>query len=752
MTLSSPQPPQANPKQPQRISLRLILVVPFVLQIFAAVGLTGYLSLRNGRQAVNELASELRNEVSDRIDQHLDSYLDIPHKVTQTSANAINVNGIDLQNQAQLEKFLWKQLRTFNIDYILLGFENGDYTAAGYSSEDEQRITFDIVSPQMQNGSNHVLFWETDAQGNRTRVIDDGGPFAAQNEGWYAEVIAKETAVWSPVYNWLVEPYNLAIAFAQPIYDENNNRIAVLAAEQHLAQISHFLQDLRVSPSGRVFIIERSGLLIGSSAEEMPYKILAGTPQRLAAIDSSDPLIQATAQHLNQRFTYLSSLQKAHQFSFELEGRQQFVRVTPWQNQQGLDWLVVVTVPEADFMGQIRQNTQTTIMLCLAALIVATLLGILTARWIIRPVLRLNQASQAIAAGKFSQTVTENSAIAELNALAASFNQMAKQLKDSFVALEQVNQALEGNNVDLENRVRRRTKELSQALNNLRQAQSQLVQTEKMSSLGQIVAGLAHEINNPVSFIYSNVPHAREYIRDLIELLALYQEVYPSDQPAIQAKIQAIDLPFLIEDIPKLLDSMEVGAERIYELMQSLHTFSHLDKSAVKAVDIHAGIDSTLNLLQNRLRAKPPQAEIRVEKHYSQLPAVECYVGQLNQVFMNLLTNAIDALAEVRKQADKQPTITITTQKTPEDQVLISIADNGLGIESDLYDKIFDPFFTTKGVGEGTGLGLAISHQIVTQDHQGQLYFKSVRNQGTTFFVEIPLQKSPPASSLPRLV
>ncbi|WP_346293480.1 ATP-binding protein [Sphaerothrix gracilis] len=711
------------------------------MQIFAAVGLTGYLSLRNGRQAVNELASQLRKEVGDRIDQHLDSYLDIPYVVTQTSVNAIQVDGVSLQNQSQLEQFLWQQLQAFNINYILVGFENGNYTAAG--SFDNNPITFDLVSPQTQDGSNHVLFWETNQQGNRTEIIADGGPFDPKDEDWYVAAIQKEGATWSPVYNWLVEPYNLAIAYAHPIYDDANNRIAVLAAEQHLAHVSNFLQNLRVSPSGQVFIIERDGLLIGSSADEMPYEVIDGTPQRLSAARSQNPLIQATAQYLTASFADLGQIQTVQQISFDIEGKKQFVQISPWRSDQGLDWLVVVTVPEADFMGQIRRNTQTTILLCLAALGVATLLGIVTSRWIVRPILRLNQASQAIASGNLKQTVAENSAVAELNTLAASFNQMGQQLQDSFIALEKANQELELSNAELENRVRRRTKELSQALSHLRETQTQLIQTEKMSSLGQMVAGLAHEINNPVSFIYGNIPYAREYVNDLLALLTLYQQIYPQPETSIQAKTESIDLPFLVEDIHRLLDSMQVGSERIYEIIQSLRTFSHLDKSAVKAIDIHQGIDSTLKLLQNRLRAKPSQPKIQVIKQYGQIPLVECYAGQLNQVFMNLLGNAIDALDQRRCQDNAQPTITITTAITASDKVLISISDNGSGIKADIGDKLFDPFFTTKEVGEGTGLGLAISHQIVTQHHQGQLYFESVLGEGTTFFVQIPLKKLP---------
>ncbi|MDX2241685.1 MAG: PAS domain S-box protein [Leptolyngbyaceae cyanobacterium bins.302] len=306
--------------------------------------------------------------------------------------------------------------------------------------------------------------------------------------------------------------------------------------------------------------------------------------------------------------------------------------------------------------------------------------------------------------------------------------------------------------------LRQQTHELEQTLHELQRTQTQLIQSEKMSSLGQMVAGVAHEINNPVNFIHGNLRHAEQYTHDLLELLHLYRQDCAKPPNYIVKREEEIDLEFLMDDLPKLLNSMQVGTDRIREIVKSLRTFSRLDEAEFKTVDIHDGIESTLLILQNRLKPKSNAPGIQVVKHYGELPPVECYAGQLNQVFMNILSNAIDALEEslvtghlsfgtgnlpeTNDQGQRtSPTIRIQTTVVDRQWVRIAIADNGPGIPERIQQRLFDPFFTTKQVGKGTGLGMSISYQIVTERHQGSLTCASVPGEGAKFVIQIPVRQ-----------
>ncbi|MBD2342872.1 sensor histidine kinase [Anabaena subtropica] len=291
--------------------------------------------------------------------------------------------------------------------------------------------------------------------------------------------------------------------------------------------------------------------------------------------------------------------------------------------------------------------------------------------------------------------------------------------------------------------------QLTTALKKLENTQAQLIQTERISSMGQLVSAIAYEINNPINFIYGNIHFAKEYFQNLLVLLSLYKEQYPQPPSAIQSYIQEVDIDFVQEDLQKMLSSMKLGAERIRELILSLRKFSRLDEAEIKQVDIHQGIDCILLLLQNRLKGQGKYPEIEVIKEYGNLPKINCYPRQLNQVFMNILTNAIDALEEslVKGQKSKlqdfevlaRPKIHIYTEVLNGEQVMVRITDNGDGMTQEVMQKVFDPFFTTKPIASGTGLGMSISHQIIDK-HSGKIECISSPFKGTEFIIQLPIQ------------
>lgn len=687
----------------KKISLRLILVVPFVIQIVTSVGLTGYLSLRNGQKAVNEMASRLMTEVSGRIDQQLDNYMEVPHKVALLTSDVIDMGLLDLRDKQQLGQFFWRSLKSYDIGYILFGFQTGDYIAAGYLFGDN-RITIDELSPENYNGSTNLYSWATDSKGKRTKIIQDNGKFIAKDEGWYAAAAKQGKLVWSPVYNWLVPPFNLSIAASRPIYDSKNNLIAVIAAEQRLSQISDFLRQMKVSPSGKTFIIERNGLLIASSGDEQPFTVKNEKPQRLSAFDSKEPLIQATARHLSKHFGDLSKIKSSQQIDFLLNGQREFIQVTPWQDEWGIDWLMVVVVPEADFMAKINENTRITILLCLLALGIAIVLGLYTSRWITLPILRLSRASEAIADGELEQEL-HDFPVKELDVLAQSFNRMAHQLHESFTVLAKTNE-------QLEIRVDERTSELKEA--------KELADSAN-SAKSEFLANMSHELRTPLNGIlgYAQILQGSKTITD-------------KERKGLNVINQCgSHLLTLINDI---LDLSKIEARKLELYPTSFNFLSFLQGVA------------------EICRIKAEQKNVTfVFQHDKQLPAgIEADEQRLRQVLINLLSNAIkftDAgtvTFKVDVIAKEKPVEQEGLSQVPTYKIRFQVEDTGVGMNSAELDKIFLPFEqagSARKQSEGTGLGLSISQKIVGM-MGSNLVVESQVGKGTIFAFEVDIDEA----------
>lgn len=721
----------------QSVPLRLLLVVPFVLQISVAVGIVGYLSFRNGQNAVNQVADELRKKSSDRLQQNLKDYLKIPHLLNQTNGIALRQEFASSQNLAEFESVFAQQLQIFDLlHYTCWANEQGQYT--GVTRLPDRTLNIEAVD---NAADPKYRTYSVTAQGIRNKLINTDSDYDARTRPWYKQAIAARKETWSDPYIWFNQS-DMSIDAVLPIFDAQKQAVGVLAAPLKLSRIKDYLRNVRVSPHAESFIMDQSGFLIASSSDTKPFRVNTSTQksERITAAQSKSPLIQAAAQFL-KGLGDPTQYKRSRQLDFQFNQERQLLEVLSFSDGRGVNWKIIVIVPESDLMGTIQGNTRTTTLLCLLALVGAIASSIWTARRISRPILEFSEASTALAIatqegfGDLEQSAFCHSSVKELQTLATAFNQMATQIQGSFTQLEQTNTQLE-----------ERSQTLEKTLTDLKQSQMQLVQSEKLSSLGQLVAGIAHEINNPVSFIYGNLQPGNQYIQDLLDLIALYQQEYePSD--AIAKKSKQIELDYLIEDLPRLWQSLRVGADRIRDIVLSLRTFSRTDEAELKAVNLQDGIDSTLMILRNRWKTQDFRPAVEIIKQYEEVPLVECYAGQMNQVFMNILVNAIDALDErdekrTFSECEEKPS-TIWIGTTVIDQwVQITIADNGTGMSEATQKQLFDPFYTTKPIGKGTGLGMSISHQIITERHQGELYCESTLGEGSKFVIKIPLRQA----------
>lgn len=413
-----------------KVPLRFLLVVPFVLQIFTIVGLTGWISLRNGQKAVNDLATQLRSEVTARIEQKLLDHLKTAPLVNQINIDAIQLGSLDLTDQAFVKRYLLNQLKQFNqLSGITLATEDPNYAGIAY---DEQGIRILTLWNLQKGGSIDLTL---DSQGSITSAESDP-KYDHRQRPWYQNTVKAKQPIWQEPYVTL-NPQRLVISADQPFYNRENQLLGVADAELTLTSISDFLSSIRIGRSGQTFIIERDGELIATSTSQQPFSTNSKTqePERLLASNSNDRLISKTTRFLTKKFGSLTQIRSSQQLEFSLDNQRFYVQVMPFHDQQGIDWLVVVTVPEADFMETINANTRTTILLCLAALVLATLIGLFTSQRLIKPILGLASAAEALSKGNWSQPLPM-SRFGELRQLSDAFSHMAEQLQMSFGALQ----------------------------------------------------------------------------------------------------------------------------------------------------------------------------------------------------------------------------------------------------------------------------------------------------------------------------
>ncbi|MEG4809830.1 PAS domain S-box protein [Microcoleus sp. F8-D3] len=424
-------------KMSGKVPIRIVLVVPFALQTFAAVGLTGWLSLRNGRIAVNHVAAQLRTEVTSRIQQHINSYIETPHQINQLNLDAISLGIVNEQDSDSLRRYFYKQIKIFDkISYIQFASEQKDFI--GVERLDDGKLQIQISN--QSTGYNLHSYALSDFE-RPTKLLKTTLNYDPRVRPWYTAPVRAGKPTWSKIYNYFDAP-KLAITAAQPVYGEDGKLIGILGSDLALSKLNQFLETLKIGKSGQTFIVERSGQLVANSTLEPPFIVSNGVAKRIVAASSKNVLIRSTARYLTERFGDLHKIDRSRQLDFTIDGQRQFLQVTPLLDSRGLDWLIVVTVPEADFMERINANTRYTVVMCLGALVLATAIGALTSRWIVVPIQRLSKAAEALSRGEWDGMAVDPRLMAsvdredEVGVLARSFNRMAGQLEESFTTLE----------------------------------------------------------------------------------------------------------------------------------------------------------------------------------------------------------------------------------------------------------------------------------------------------------------------------
>lgn len=661
------------------IPLRGLLIVPFVLQICVIVGLVGYLSLRTGQKAVETLADRLMHEIGDRIEQNLETYLALPHQVNRTNAKAIELGILNVRDLSTVESYFLEQLQIFDsINSIVLGNEEKEFVGV------EKREKELLVLMESDNKTNYNLqTYAIDPQGNRLETINITENYDPTIRPWYTDPVAAKREVWSEIFPQFTTK-DLTLAAVRPVYDRQGKIEGVVNSSLHLVAISNFLANLEIGKTGQSFIIERSGMLVATSTLEKLSRLQDEKLMRVLAEESQDSLTRKIAAEI--ALQNLIDRGDRTQINLNIAGELYFLQIHPFQDRFGLDWSIAIVIPRADFMAQINRNTRNTILLCFAALIMAIVIGILTARWVTKPILRLNQAAKNIACGHWHQGIhiQRND---ELGELEQSFNLMSEQLKNALITLEE--------------RVKERTEELVVA-----KEKAEVANKAK----SEFLANMSHELRTPLNAILG------------FSQIMFRSQTLPSEH---KENVQIINSSgdYLLSLINKVLDLSKIEAGKISFNPQNFDFYT------------------LLNEVENLLEIKAEEKELQLNFTYAEDVPQYIYTDalKLRQILINLINNALKFTSEggvtVRvfsmnneeKKSQKKTTIHF------------EIEDTGMGIDPEEINNLFNAFSQTKSgktVQEGTGLGLAISRQFV-QLMGGDIHVQSQVNIGTTFSFSI---------------
>ncbi len=685
-------------KSYRNLSLQNIITLPFLLQIFITVGLVGYFSWRNGEQAVNQVTSQLRREVTDGVKNHLESYLQTPHLIVQLKQNSVKNQQLDLADFPAIQQDFWSTIQLFDsVRAIYFGDETGRFV---YSKQEAGKFyNKEVIETPIRKS--YIL--DSSGQKQELLAVDEYDP---RIRPWYINTQLTKRNNWSKIYTFTGGELGITAAGLLP--DSQSEVRAIVGVDLVLSGIDRFLRDIETSQNGQVFILERNGYLVATSTDEAPFTYNPATQkeQRLRAIDSENLLVKATTQYITEYFRSLYKIDRPQLLEFELKDNNQLVQVVPYQDELGLDWLIVVVLPEADFMTEIESNTRNTIWLCSIALAMATMLGIYTSRRIARPITNLSQVTNMVAQSARDKNASTNfypivkaKSIKELKLLAESFNEMVLQLKAAFKDLENYNETLE-------KRVRQRTEALIKA----KEAADAANRTKS-----EFLANMSHELRTPL--------HA---ILGFTQVALQDASLKPQQRENLLTVKRSGE--HLLNSIDNVLEMSKIEAGSL-----SLKT---------KPFDLHLLLDNLGKMFQLRLasdyrRARSPSKNIRLCFDFApDLPRyIETDPAKLNQILINLIENAIKFTdrGEIRLKVRPVP-------KSNRQAIAFAVKDTGHGILPSELESIFIPFTQTRqSDGEGTGLGLAISQQFVRLLGGEEIIVSSTLGQGSTFSFQIPI-------------
>lgn len=687
-----------------RLPLRAVLIVPFVLLILLVAGLIGLFSFQNGQHAVRTLATELESEIGQRIEQTLETYLKLPQLANQANADAVRQGWLNLNDLDALQAHLWNQFRQFNNQYsvtqpsdpespnhqpddisiLAIGTEQGNYVDIG-SDASNDHLTLSRLDRQQDET---LRIWRINQWGRQLKLEDKVTPYDPRARDWYQGALQAGRLVWVGPYT-TVSPEDYVISAVQPLYDRQGNVVGVTDATLSLQDINKFLSSLQVGRSGQIFILKLDGDLLATSTQEKPFVPNGEGLRSVRAIESRDMVTRETAEYLRKKFGGFDRISyrlqnRPQQLEFrDSQGKKQIVRVEPFRNQRnlGVDWLVVITVPEDDFMSQIRVNTIMTAVLCWLGVAGAVGLGVAAGRWLTRPIVQLSRAAEALAQGDWERPVTVQRS-GELGVLVNAFNHMRHELRESHQQLEEYSRGLEQKNEQL-----------------------RTLEAELRRQLNLFLHAVSHDLRNPVlgsSMVLNNLStQSGDEIRLPRKVLVRMQE---SNQ-------RQIDL------INSLIDThaAEIWGIALHPRPLALRP---LVSSAI--VDLNPMMEKEQTQLKNLIP--------------DDLPLVDVDPLQLTRVYQNLLANAL-------KHNPPGLQIILEAQRQ-DDWVYCTVTDDGVGINSEQSAHLFDPYFrgTTQPKSVGLGLGLYLCQQII-QAHGGKIGVKSEPGKGTMFWFTLPISE-----------